>query len=171
MSNKITDVELCIEQSEVIKRYKISEAIEIVRCRTAIFFHSTCFWVVSKPTVANNLKGGALFEMLTWYCDYQDERDKYPEDERANYDTLCAVIAGLLSLPLDVFTDIGFCLDIADYVTKRRNQYYEVLIKEAEEEKPETLEDALADAEYEAEVLMQEQLADDLKKMAADAAE
>lgn len=171
MSDKITNVEICIEESEVVKRYPVSEAVEIVRCRTAIFFHSTCFWVVSKPTLANNMKGGALFEMLSWYCDYQDERDSYPAEQQESYDTLCSVIAGILSLPLDVFTDINFCLDIADYITKRRNEYYEALIKEAEQEKPETLEDALADAEYEAEVLMQEQLVDDLKKMAVDASE
>lgn len=165
MKKKVPAVEVCIEESEVVKRYPISEAVEIVRCRTAIFFHSTCFWVVSKPTLANNLKGGALFEMLSWYCDYQDNRDKYPEEERDGYDTFCAMISNILSLPLDVFTDTEFCLDIAQYIVKRRNEYYEKLIKEAAEEKPETLEDALANAEYEAEVEMQRQFVEELKKM------
>lgn len=163
--NKVP-VEVCIEQNEVVKRYPITEAIEIVRCRTAIFFHSTCFWAVSKPTIANNLKGGALFEMLEWYCDYQDQRDTYSEEDRLKYDTLCSVMVNIFTLPLDAFTDVNFCLDLGEAIVKLRNEYYERLIKESEQEKPETLEDALENAKYEAEVEMQEQLAGELKEMA-----
>ena len=163
---KVVPVEVCIEQSEVVKRYPITEALEIVRCKTAIFFHSTCFWVVSKPTLANNMKGGALFEMLQWYCDYQDERDKYSAEDQEKYDTLCAVIVNLLTIPLDAFTDINYCLDLGDATLKLRNEYYERLAKEAENVKEETLEDALADAEFEGEMMMQEQIASELKEMA-----
>ena len=74
MSKKdIKPVELCIAVDDVVKRYPVTEAMEIVRCKTCFFFHSTGFFAVSRPTVANNLQGGALFETLRWYCDYMDE--------------------------------------------------------------------------------------------------
>ena len=162
----VEPVELCIEVKEVVKRYPITEAIEIVRCKTAIFFHSTCFWVVSKPTMANNLKGGALFEMLSWYCDYQDGRDSYTEEEREKYDTICAMIVNILTLPLDSFTDMDFFLDLANDILTRRNAFYERLAKEAEVVHEETLEDALENAAFEQEVAIQEAAVEELKKMA-----
>lgn len=166
MEKEIKPVELCIEADEVVKRYPVSEAIEIVRCRTSFFLHSTCFWVVSKPTMANNFKGGALFEMLQWYCDYQDSRESYPKEEQEKYDTLCDVVVSSLILPLDLFTDINFCLDVAEDILNRRKQYYQRLQEEAEKEKPETLEDALENAAFEAEVEMNKAVLEDLSKMA-----
>lgn len=166
MSKEIKPVEISIEESEVVKRYKITEAMEIVRCRTAIFFHSTCFWVVSKPTMANNLKGGALFETLQWYCDYMDERDTYTEEEQERYDTFSAMIVSLLTLPLDAFTDMDFCIGLADMVLEKRNAYYTKLTEEAAVERPETLEDALENAAFEAEVAMGEQLVGELGELA-----
>ena len=163
--NEIKPVELCIEEEEVVKRYPVTEALEIVRCKTSIFFHSTGFFVVSKPTIANNFKGGALFETLKWYCDYMDERDSYPPDEQEKYDTFAAMIINLLSIPLDVFTDIDLMLDIADFVLRRRQTYYEKLEKEAAEPRQDTLEDALKDAEFEAEVEASEALKKELTEM------
>lgn len=165
MSNEIKPVELCIEADEVVKRYPITEALEIVRCRTSIYFHSTGFFVVSKPTLANNLKGGALFETLQWYCDYMDSREEYSEEDREKYDTFAAMIVTLLTLPLDVFTDIDFMLDVSEHILKKRNEYYERLNAEAAEPRQETLEDALENAAFEGEVLAQEQLVKELNEM------
>lgn len=165
MSNEIKPVELCIEADEVVKRYPITEALEIVRCRTSIYFHSTGFFVVSNPTLANNLKGGALFETLQWYCDYMDSREEYSEEDREKYDTFAAMIVTLLTLPLDVFTDIDFMLDISEYILKRRNEYYERLNAEAAEPRQETLGDALENAAFEGEVLAQEQLVKELNEI------
>lgn len=163
---KVAPVELCIECDDVIKRYPVSEAIEIVRCRTSIFLHSTCFWMVSKPTLANNLKGGALFEMLQWYCDYMDEREKYSDEDKEKFDTITAMMVNALTLPLDIFTDMDFMLDISDYILEKRSAYYGRLVKEASEEKPETLEDAMANLEFEASVLAEEALKSELSEMA-----
>lgn len=162
---EIKPVELCIEADDVVKRYKVTEAIEIVRCRTSIFFHATGFFVVSKPTMANNLKGGALFETLQWYCDYMDTRDDYPEEERERYDASAAMVVNALTLPMDIFTDVEFMLDISEYILRKRNEYYERLWKESEEPKQETLEDAIENANFEGEVLLQEQLANELKQI------
>ncbi|MBR3467086.1 MAG: hypothetical protein IKH15_07715 [Bacteroidales bacterium] len=165
MSNEIKPVELCIEADEVVKRYPITEALEIVRCRTSIYFHSTGFFVVSKPTLANNLKGGALFETLQWYCDYMDSREEYSEEDREKYDTFAAMVVNVLTLPLDVFTDIDFMLNVSEYILKRRNEYYERLNAVAAEPRQETLEDALENAAFEGEVLAQEQLVKELNEM------
>lgn len=167
MENKeIKPVELCIEADDVVKRYPVTEAIEIVRCRTSIFFHSTGFFAVSKPTLANNLKGGALFETLEWYCDYMDSRDSYPEDQRDRYDTFAAMIVNILSLPLDIFTDVDFMLDVAEYILRRRNDYYEKLTRQASEERKETLEDAIENANFEGEILAQQELLKEVGELA-----
>ena len=167
MSKKkeIKPVELCIESDDVVKRYPITEAIEIVRCKTSFFFHSTGFFVVSKPTLANNMQGGALFETLRWYCDYMDSRENCPQDEQEKFDTVAAMVANILSLPLDVFTDMDFMIDVADQILRMRNEYYERLQKEAAEPKQDSLEDELENVAFEGEVLALEQLANDAKTM------
>lgn len=168
MSKKkeIKPVELCIECDDVVKRYQVTDAMEIVRCRTSIFFHSTGLFVVSKPTLANNLQGGALFETLRWYCDYMESREQYTQDEQDKYDTIAAMVVNILSLPLDVFTDMDFMIDVADQILRLRNEYYERLQKEAAELKPETLEDALENSAFEGEVLATEQLVNEANAMA-----
>lgn len=165
-TRSVKPVELAIECDEVVKRYPISEAIEIVRCKTAIFLHSTCFWVVSKPTLANNMKGGAFFEMLSWYCDYMDERGDYTEEDKQKFDTIGAMIVNILTLPLDVFTDMDFMLDIANYILDKRTEYYQRLFDEASKEKPETLEDAFENAQFEAQVLAEEAIKNELSELA-----
>ena len=162
----IRNVELCIENDEVVKRYKVTDAIEIVRCKTSIFFHSTGFFAVSKPTLANNLKGGALFEMLQWYCDYKDSRDEYTPEEQVRYDTVCDMIVVILTLPLDVFTDIDFMLDIADSILQKRNEYYGRLVTEAATPREETLEDVLENVAFEGEVRASEEALREIREIA-----
>ena len=145
--NTVKPVELCIECDEVVKRYKVTEAMEIVRCKTSIFFHSTGFFAVSKPTLANNLKGGALFEMLQWYCDYMDSRDDYTPEEQEKYDTVCAMVVNILAQPLDIFTDMDLMLDISGYILKKRGEYYKRLVEESEKPRQDTLEDELKNPE------------------------
>lgn len=165
MSKEINPVELCIEADEVVKRYPITEAMEIVRCRTSIFFHSTGFFAVSKPTLANNLKGGALFETLQWYCDYMDGREDYSKEEQEKYDIFASLIVSVLTLPLDIFTDVDFMLDVANFITQKRNEYYDRITADASEEHPETLEDALENAAFEGEVLAQEAIVKELDEL------
>ena len=164
--NEIKPVELCIECDEVVKRYKVTEAIEIVRCKTAIFLHATGFFVVSRPTLANNLKGGALFETLQWYCDYMDKRDEYNAEDQEAYDAYAAMIVNALTLPMDVFTDMDFCIAVSTDILHKRNEYYERLQKQAAEPHQETLEDALANAAFEGEVLAGEQIKKELGELA-----
>lgn len=166
MSKEIKPVELCIEADEVVKRYPVTEAIEVVRCRTSIFLHSTGLFVVSKPTLANNLQGGALFETLRWYCDYMDSRDEYTDEDKERHDTFAAMIVNILTLPMDIFTDVDFMLDIADYLVKKRNEYYERLQDEASRPREETIDDALENAAFEGEVLASERVVKELGKMA-----
>lgn len=166
MSKKITNpVELLIEEGDIVKRYKVTEAIEIVRCRTFIYLHATGFFVVSKPTLANNLHGGALFETLKWYCDYMDKRDEYNAEDQEQYDTICAMIINALTLPLDIFTNQDFMVDVSNEIIKKRNAYYERLQKEAAEPRKDTLEDELANIAFEAEVMAGEQVKEDLAKL------
>lgn len=165
--NEINPVELCVEVSDVDKRYPITEAMEIVRCKDCIFFHSTGFFAVSKPTLANNLKGGALFETLRWYCDYQDSRDDYSAEEQERLDTVAAMVVNVLTLPLDVFTDTDLMLDISDYILRRRQEYYDRLSREASEPHAGTLDDAVENANFEGEVLAQESIIGGLKKKSA----
>lgn len=135
--------ELNLATKDVVKRYKVTEALEVVRCRKAIFLHSNSFWVVSKPTLANNAKGGSLYEMLSWYCDYMDNREKYsPDDQRTN-DVMCTMIISDLMLPLDVFVDMKFCIDISQFIMTKRADFYEALANTPYVEKDEEDEEAL----------------------------
>lgn len=167
MAEKIEPMEIDIAVKDVVKRYPVTEATEIVRCRTSIFFHSTCFWVVSKPTVANNGRGGALYEMLTWYCDYKDNRDTFSAEEQQTYDTLCDMVINILTVPLDIFTDMDYCLDVAQSIIEKRSAFYERLAQEASVEREETEADAIANAEFEEDVRLAEQLGREIEELEA----
>ena len=98
---------------------------------------------MSKPTLANNAKGGSLYEMLSWYCDYMDNREKYsPDDQRTN-DVMCTMIISDLMLPLDVFVDMKFCIDISQFIMTKRADFYEALANTPYVEKDEEDEEAL----------------------------
>lgn len=158
-------MELDIAVKDVVKRYPITEATEIVRCKTCIFFHSTCFWVVSKPTMANNGKGGALFEMLTWYCDYQDTRDTYSEEDRQMHDIVCSMVVNILTTPLDIFTDMDYCLDVAQSLVEKRAAFYKKLTEQSLIPREDTVEDAIANAEFEEEVRLSEQMGKEIEEL------
>jgi hypothetical protein len=162
----IVPVELQIDEASVVKRYPISGAIEIVRCKAAIFLHSTCFWLVSKPTLANNGRGGALYEMLEWYCDYQDYRQEYTEAEREKFDTICAMVVNILTLPMDAFTDMDYCVALAADILEKRTEYYNRLAEEAEKGSEETFEGAVKDAEMAAELEFSEGLREEVRDLA-----
>ena len=117
-------VEIEIASDEVKSRYEVSGAIELVRCRTAIYMHCNGYWLVSRPTMANNGKGGALYEMLSWYCGWMDRRKDATQAEKDTNDALATIIVSLLTLPLDVFTDMDFMTGIAHEVITRRSEYY-----------------------------------------------
>ena len=164
--NEVKPVELFIESDEVVKRYPITDAIEVVRCKTSIFLHSTGFFAVSKPTLANNLKGGALFETLRWYCDYQDKREEYTKEEQEQYDTICSMIATIIMLPIEAFTDADFMIDLADIILTKKREYYDRLAAEAAQPREETLEDALENAAFESEVRASEEIVKEMKELA-----
>lgn len=151
--------ELEITDDQVVKRYKISESWEIVRCKTAIFFHANSFWVVSRPTMANNLAGGALYEMLTWWCDYQDNMEDTPANQREIYDTLAVLVTHIMSLPLDIFADMDMCLDIGKYILERRAEFYEKIMAE-QKEREETAEDLAQNEAFEEIVRASDTIAD-----------
>lgn len=155
----IKPVELEIRESDVIKRYPVTEAMEIVRCKTCIYFHSTGMFLVSKPTLANNMEGGALFEQLTWLCNFLDQRDEMPEGkDKEICDTVHSMIVNVLSMPLDIFTDDTFFLNVSTYILNARNIYYEYLNKVASEVKDETVEDMLQNQLFEQRVMLAEQM-------------
>lgn len=145
----IVPVELEIPVEEVVRRYPITDAWEIVRCKTCFFFHANSFYVVSKPTLANNGKGGALYEWLEMYCDYVDNKDDFTPDQREYRDILCQLTAQVLSLPLDIFTDMDYCVDVAMYITQKRTELFEKVLKEAEKPVVISPEDAVLNAEFE----------------------
>lgn len=145
----VIPTEIDIPAEDVVKRYPITQAMEIVRCKTAIFFHSTCFWVVSKPSMANDMQGTALYQMLSWYCDYRDNRSEFDEDERTAYDALCSTVETILSLPMDVFTDNDFLVGVAGDIIDRRIAYYEGLRAKAAELMEVSEEDEAKNNEFE----------------------
>lgn len=154
----VEPVELSIPVKDVIKRYQIIDAVEIVKCKTAIFFHTTCFWVVSKPTLANNGRGGALYESLLELCDFMDTRDSLPEEEKESMDIIMALYTNILSLPLDVFTDIDFTLEVGKAILDKRTEYYNRVAEQASVEREETAEDEIKNEEFRAMVEFEEEL-------------
>ena len=111
------------------------------------------------------MQGGALYEMLSWYCDYMDRRDEMEDsDEKDIFDTVCAQIANILSLPLDVFTDTAFMLNISNYILKARNIYYDALAKQAEAGHEDTVQDLIDNQLFEERVKMSEELKVELSK-------
>ena len=115
---------------------------------------------------ANNMKGGALFEMLEWYCDYMDSLEDYTPEERENFDVVCTMIVNILTLPMDVFSDMNYCMDVAHDILTRRAAYYNKLADEAEKESEESVDSAIADAAFEAEQELGKELAGELHALA-----
>lgn len=162
----VVPTEVDIPVDEVVKRYAVTDAWEIVRCKTAIFFHTNSFWIISRPTLANNLQGGALYEMLSWFCDYQDVRDSVTGDERVDYDTVCDMMCHIFSLPLDVFTDMDFCIDVATDILNRRKEYFARLEERMNTPHEDTVEDLSRNAAFEQEYLQGEAMGREIVEMA-----
>lgn len=162
----VEPIELEILCKDVVKRYPIDKYMEIVRCKTCFFFHAAGIFTVVKPTIANNGKGGALFQMMEWYCDYKDSRDTLEDkDMLESYDTLCLMIENLMTVPLDAFTDVEFMINISNDILKRRDEYYKKVRQEASVEREETLEDELENLDFQAEVLVHEAIINELESL------
>ena len=162
----VNQVELEILCKDVVKRYPINKYMEIVRCKTCFFFHSAGLFTVAKPTFANNGKGGALFQMMKWYCDYKDSRDTMTNQSEVDaMDTICLMIENILTVPLDAFTEIDFLINISNDIMNRREAYYERLRKDASIEREETLDDILENMDFQAEALVQEEVIKELESL------
>lgn len=148
----IKPVELCIEPDEVKKRYPIGSSMEILRCSAKFCFKSPYIWLVVKPSLANNLGGGALYETLEWCCDYMDSRENLPEDEVERNDTFVQMVIHILTLHMDAFTDIDFTFEIAEAIITRRTAFYERIAKQAQEIRQDTLEDIVANLAFEQQI-------------------
>lgn len=163
---------LSFKEEDVEARYNVTETLEVVKCRNAVFLHCNGFWVVSKPTMANNGQGGALYQTMLWLCDTLASGNA---DE--NVRTLVSMMAMVLTLPLDCFADMHykdedgeehtFFMDVATAVVTLREQYYTRIAKEAETVHEETEEDLRKNAEFYARVNMAEEARQELKELAA----
>jgi len=152
----VVPVEVMVPEDEVVCRYKIAEGVEIVKCRTCIVFRHSNMSMVVNPTMAKD--GGSLYSTLKWFCDYQ-ESDKKDED----LDNYCLVIVHLLSLPVDLFYDIPFCVDIAGYVFKKQSECYEALLNRLNKE---TEEDVMANDQFASDIRDAEEFNEAMKEMA-----
>lgn len=162
----VEPVELEIPVKDVIARYAITEAIELVRCRTCIFLHCNGFWVVSRPTLANNGQGGALFEMLTMICDFLEAPERVKDDEqREDLEVLVTMVTNILTLPLDAFTDIEYLIDLSNSLLAIRAAYYDRLAKEASVEHEETVEDIVENERFAQEEAIRSELQKELAQM------
>lgn len=161
----VVPTELELDVKDVVKRYPITDTWEIVRLKTAIAFHTPYYWAVAKPSMANNMQGGALFETLSWFCDYQDTRDEYSEEERKTNDTICLVIVNIMSNHIDVFSDTQYMMDLVDTILKNRNRVIDEA-KEQVENAEDTIEDEIRNAEFEAQVRAGEKISEKMQAAA-----
>lgn len=155
----IKPVEICIEPDEVVKRYPIGSSMEILRCSTKFCFKSPYVWLVVKPSLANNLSGGALYETLEWCCDYMDSRENLPEDEVERNDTFVQMVVHLLTIPMDAFTDMDYTFELADAIITRRVAFYDRIAKQAQKVREDTMEDIVANLAFEQQIEVAEQVA------------
>lgn len=143
-------VEIEVPESEVVKRYPVTEAIEIVKCRKEMLLHVSNFYLVVRPGVANNFAGGSLYQALKWYCESIDNDSSYTEEERQTNADYRAVMIMLLTLPLEMFGDAEYSVNLALAVLTEKRNYYRRLSDEAalRGAAPETEDDAIANAEF-----------------------
>ena len=145
-----TPTEIDIPVSEVVKRYPVTEAIEVVRCKKEVFLHSANFYLVVRPGVANNMQGGSLYQALVWFCESIDRRDTETDEEKTLHAQYRDLMIALLTLPSEMFGDVEYSVALGKAITEEKVKYYERLLKTARERGllPETEGDAKANAEF-----------------------
>lgn len=163
-------VEIEVPEAEVVKRYKATEAVEVVRCRKEILLHCANYWIVVRPGSVDNFTGGALYQALKWYCDSIDDMDAADERERGLDESFRSLMVMLLTLPLEIFGDTQYASDMAVAVMREKRKYYERLLAKARERglAPETEADAKANAEFMERVQKVGAVVDGLMKLGAD---
>lgn len=143
-------VEIEVPESEVVKRYNVTDAIEVVKCRKEVLLHCANYWLVVRPGSANNFAGGSLYQALQWYCDSIDGADEAGEEGRKLDESFRSLMVMLLTLPLEIFGDTQYAADLATAVMREKRKYYERLLEKAHERgvTPETEADAEVNAEF-----------------------
>lgn len=145
---------ISIPENEITERITVTEGIELIRYSEGIALHFGGMWLVSRPTESLNVRGGSLYETLDNLCElYSGKKQDADEDLKA-FGT--AAISTLL-LPVELFSDAQYFIDIARYVLDRRTQLYNAIVRKAEEG---SYPDPIGDAEFMATVRQAEQLAD-----------
>lgn len=158
MNNMNEKFELAIATEDIVGRHSVTEAIELVKTKTAIYLHSNGFWLVSKPTFANNMKGGALYEMLNIIFDWLEGKEEVNPEEKEFRETAITAAISTLLLPQDVFADFDFFIDIATYINKKRSELYKSIEAQSQEPTQETPESIALDKAFEDSVMEAERI-------------
>lgn len=149
--------ELVIPENEITERITVTEGIELIRYSEGIALHFGGMWLVSRPVESLNARGGSLYEMLDRACEHYSGRQETDE----NIDTFYTAVIATLLLPAELFSDMGYFIDCADYTLKRRKALYESLMRRAEKGSE---SDPIGDAEFVSAVEMAEQVGKMTKK-------
>lgn len=149
-SASVGPMELEIPESEIEKRYPVTEAIEIVKCRKEILLHASNYYMVVRPGASNSFAGGSLYQALKWYCESLDSAGEKSEEERGVNESYRAMMVMLLTLPLELFGDVQYSTDVALACIKEKSKYYKRLFETARARgaAPETEADAIANADF-----------------------
>lgn len=141
--------EIEVPESEVVGRYPVTDAVEVVRCRKEMLLHVSNYWLVVRPGVADNMAGGSLYQALKWFCDSIDSPSD-SEEGRKTSEEYRSLMVTLLTLPLEMFGDVEYSVDLALAVLSEKRKYYGRLAKDAAliGAAPETEADAASNAEF-----------------------
>lgn len=149
-ASAVKPMELEVPESEVEKRYAVTEAIEIIKCRKEILLHASNYYMVVRPGVSNNFAGGSLYQALKWYCESMDSDTEKSEEECGVNESYRSMMIMLLTLPLELFGDVQYSTDVALACIREKAKYYKRLFESARERgtAPETEADAMANADF-----------------------
>lgn len=150
VASAVKPMEIEVPESEVKKRYAVTDAIEIIKCRKEILLHAANYYLVVRPGASNNFAGGSLYQALKWYCESVDNDTEKSEEERSVNESYRSMMIMLLTLPLELFGDVQYSTDVALACIKEKAKYYRRLFESAKNRgaAPETEADAIANADF-----------------------
>lgn len=140
--------------TSIIKTYDYGH-FRLYRTEKGIVFHMAGMYQLIPPMMQT------LYGQLDFLLDQKDKYVSLSDEEKDIYDTVFGATMAILMNPTTCFSNDGYWIDLATYVTSKQNELFEKLLNE--DLHP---EDPVADEEFNRTVGFAEQLKEEAKEYA-----
>lgn len=134
-AEKLTDDLLTVHRQKLHeKSYVFNLGAELYKIERNSFYMSKhergiLFHVYNSFDMVIPVSYTSLYQTLSALLDeHENSYNDFSDEDKADHDTLVEVVGIILAMPLNIFSDTAFAIDIATQVMKRTNELYEQAI-------------------------------------------